>query len=129
MLTLSKSGIKVTVFTELINAQRTRAPALIPTVARGDDHIGRAASRPVKVRKAALNRLFRPRSSKGRTLAVTSEAIQVRILAGEPRISGAVLLVAARPRIKTQGFGPLSYDRNQQYSIGAPSLQLRDHAP
>jgi hypothetical protein len=54
---------------------------------------------------AAPNRLY-PRSSKGRTPAVTSEAIQVRILAGEPRISGAVLWVAARPRIKTQGFGP-----------------------
>jgi len=50
-----------------------------------------AVSQPGKVSEAApkLALLSFPRSSKGRTPAVTSEAIQVRILAGEPRINWA----------------------------------------
>jgi hypothetical protein len=49
-----------------------------------------AASQPSKVSEAApkLALLSFPRSSKGSTPAVTSEAIQVRILAGEPESVG-----------------------------------------
>ncbi len=82
-----------------------------------------------KLENAAPNRLNHPRSSKGRTPAVTSEAIQVRILAGEPRISGAEAVGSSPAPDQNPGIWPLSYDRNLQYSTRGPSLQLRDFAP
>jgi hypothetical protein len=65
-----------------------------------------------KLENAAPNRLNHPRSSKGRTPAVSSEAIQVRILAGEPRISGAECCAnSAGPGSITSGLGPEANDR------------------
>lgn len=62
---------------------------------------GRAATRPLTRKVAALNRLSL-RSSNGRTPALTSGEIQVRILAGEPR-GGAKLLEQQGPGSITRG--------------------------
>jgi len=79
-----------------------------------------AASQPYQVSEAApkLALLSFPRSSKGRMPAVTSEAIQVRILAGEPRISRADCCAKSTgPGSITSGLGPEANDRIRQYSL------------
>src|ERR1019366_5256984 len=76
-----------------------------------------AASQPSKVSEAApkLALLSFPRSSMGSTPAVTSEAIQVRILAGEPESVGPNVECCANstgPGSITSGLGPEANDRS-----------------
>lgn len=70
--------------------------------------------------------------SNGRTLALTGGEVQVRILAGQPRVSGAVAAQTAPTPDRNPGIWPLSRNRFNIALPGRPfnsGIWPHEHSP